>query len=32
MLDIALAGIRQLSDLQAEVLAEPYPRDLPGRS
>jgi ribonuclease PH len=32
MLDIALAGIRQLSDLQAEMLAQPYPRDLPGRS
>jgi ribonuclease PH len=32
MLDIALAGIRQLSDLQAEVLAQPYPRDLPGHS
>ncbi|MHA6621604.1 ribonuclease PH [Pseudonocardia sp. DLS-67] len=32
MLDIALAGIRQLSDLQAEVLTQPYPRDLPGRS
>ena len=32
MLDIALAGIRQLSDLQAEVLAQPYPRELPGRS
>jgi ribonuclease PH len=31
MLDIALAGIRQLSDLQAEVLAQPYPRELPGR-
>jgi ribonuclease PH len=32
MLDVALAGIRQLSDLQSEVLAQPYPRDLPGRS
>ena len=32
MLDVALAGIQQLSDLQAEVLAQPYPRDLPGRS
>jgi ribonuclease PH len=32
MLDIALAGIRQLADLQSEVLAQPYPRDLPGRS
>ncbi|MFC5234810.1 ribonuclease PH [Pseudonocardia zijingensis] len=32
MLDMALAGIRELSDLQAEVLAQPYPRDLPGQS
>jgi ribonuclease PH len=31
MLDIALAGIRQLADLQAEVLTQPYPRDLPVR-
>jgi ribonuclease PH len=32
MLDVALAGIRQLSDLQAEVLAQPYPLDLPAPS
>jgi ribonuclease PH len=32
MLDVALAGIQRLSDLQSEVLAQPYPRDLPGRS
>jgi ribonuclease PH len=31
MLDVALAGIKQLSDQQAAVLAQPYPRDLPGR-
>jgi ribonuclease PH len=29
MLDTALAGIRQLSDLQAAALAEPYPGTLP---
>jgi hypothetical protein len=29
MLDSALGGIRQLSDLQAAVLAEPYPGELP---
>jgi ribonuclease PH len=32
MLDVALAGIRQLSDLQAAVLAEPYPGTLPEQS
>ncbi|MFB9905850.1 ribonuclease PH [Allokutzneria oryzae] len=29
MLDVALAGCAQLSRLQAEVLAEPYPGELP---
>ena len=29
MLDIALAGIRQLTDLQVAALAEPYPGELP---
>jgi ribonuclease PH len=29
MLDTALAGIRQLTDLQAATLAEPYPGELP---
>jgi ribonuclease PH len=29
MLDTALAGIRQLTDLQAAMLAEPYPGELP---
>jgi len=29
MLDIALAGIRQLTDLQVSALAEPYPGELP---
>jgi ribonuclease PH len=32
MLDIALAGIRQLSELQAEALARPYPGGLPERA
>ena len=29
MLDSALAGIQQLTDLQAAALAEPYPGELP---
>ena len=29
MLDTALAGIQRLTDLQAAVLAEPYPGELP---
>ena len=29
MLDSAMAGIDTLSRLQREVLAEPYPKDLP---
>jgi ribonuclease PH len=32
MLDVALAGIRQLSDIQAAALAEPYPGVLPERA
>jgi len=32
MLDVALVGIQKLSELQAEALAQPYPRDLPSRS
>jgi ribonuclease PH len=30
MLDLALAGCRQLSGIQAAALAEPYPGELPG--
>jgi ribonuclease PH len=30
MLDVALAGCRQLAALQADALAEPYPGELPG--
>ena len=29
MLDIALAGIGRLTDMQAAALAEPYPGELP---
>jgi ribonuclease PH len=32
MLDMALVGIRKLADLQAAALAEPYPRELPGKA
>jgi ribonuclease PH len=32
MLDISLAGIGQLTELQATTLKQPYPRELPGQS